>query len=50
MKDKKNNQILKNFLIGGLSGMTATLIVSKKNPKSKFFSQIQPIDMLKVRI
>jgi hypothetical protein len=28
MKDKKNNQILKNFIIGGLSGMTATSIVS----------------------
>lgn len=38
----------KNFAIGGMSGMIATSCVN--NDKFEFILQIQPMDMIKVRI
>ncbi len=40
--------MLKNFAIGGMSGMIATSCVC--SPIHLPFPQIQPIDMVKVRI
>ena len=41
--------MLKNFVIGGLSGMIATSVVSIEL-MIRLLSQIQPMDMIKVRI
>lgn len=40
---------LKNFLIGGMSGIVATTFVSH-HLISHFLLQVQPIDLIKVRI